>query len=132
MPVRGIRGATVTIADQPEAILTATKELLEAILRANPSLQNADIASIFFTVSEDLASAYPAQAARELGWGEVPLLCAREIPVPDSLPKCIRVLLHWNTELPQHAIQHVYLGAASELRPDLIVAKTSIVKELGS
>lgn len=129
MPVRGIRGATVTFADQPEAVLAATKELLENIQRANPSLETVDIASAIFTVSEDLASAYPAQAARELGWGDVPLLCAREIPVPGSLPKCIRVLLHWNTELPQNDIQHVYLGAAAKLRPDLRLTKTAKVME---
>jgi chorismate mutase len=105
--------------DQAETILQATRELLEAILSANPTLKPADLASVFFSVTEDLAAAYPALAARELGWNQVPLLCSREIPVPGSLPRCIRVLLHWNTDLPQHAIRHVYLGAAAELRPDL-------------
>ena len=119
MPIRGIRGATVTDIDQSEAIIEATRELLEAIFTANPTLKTADLASALFTVTEDLVSAYPARAARELGWGEVPLMCSREIPVPGSLPRCIRVLLHWNTDLPQHAIQHVYLGAAASLRPDL-------------
>jgi chorismate mutase len=119
MPLRGIRGATVAEQDQAETILQATRELLEAILSANPTLKPADLASVFFSVTEDLAAAYPALAARELGWNQVPLLCSREIPVPGSLTRCIRVLLHWNTDLPQHAIRHVYLGAAAELRPDL-------------
>jgi chorismate mutase len=105
--------------DQAETILQATRELLEAILSANPTLKPADLASVFFSVTEDLAAAYPALAARELGWNQVPLLCSREIPVPGSLPRCIRVLLHWNTDLPQSDIRHVYLGAAAELRPDL-------------
>ena len=119
MPVRGIRGATTATEDQSEAILTATRELLGAIQTANPALNPADLASAIFTVTEDLIAAYPAKAARQLGWTEVPLMCAREIPVPGSLPGCIRVLLHWNTDLPQSAIRHVYLGEAAKLRPDL-------------
>lgn len=119
MPVRGVRGATTAAEDTPEAILAATRELLQAILKANPEIQPADIASVLFTVTEDLNSAYPALAARQLGWNEVPLVCAREIPVPGSLPRCIRILLHWNTHLPQSAIQHVYLSEAKKLRPDL-------------
>lgn len=122
MPLRGIRGATVAEQDQAETILQATRELLDAILRANPTLKTADLASVFFSLTEDLAAAYPAQAARELGWDQVPLLCSREIPVPGSLPRCIRVLLHWNTDLPQHTIRHVYLGDAAELRPDVNLA----------
>ena len=119
MPVRGIRGATVASQDQPEIILAATRELLEAICAANPQLQPEDLASAIFTASGDLTSVYPAQAARQLGWVQVPLLSAREIDVPGGLPRCIRVLLHWNTDLPQPAIRHVYLGAAASLRPDL-------------
>jgi len=122
MPVRGIRGATTAAADQPAAITEATRELLGAILAANPDLRSQDLASALFTVTEDLSAAYPAAAARELGWTEVPLICAREIPVPGGLPHCIRVLLHWNTDLPQSAIRHVYLGAAAALRPDLDAA----------
>lgn len=119
MAIRGIRGATIAEADQPEAILAATRELLQAIVAANPTLCTQDLGSAFFTMTEDLSAVYPAKAARELGWGDVPLICSREIPVPDSLPRCIRVMLHWNTELPQNAIQHVYLNAAANLRPDL-------------
>ena len=119
MSLRGIRGATTTAHDQAEEILSATRELLEAILQANPALQPEDIASVIFTTTADLRAVHPARAARELGWVEVPLMCAQEIPVPEGLPLCIRVLLHWNTELPQSAIRHVYLREATGLRPDL-------------
>jgi len=119
MSLRGVRGATTAAHDQAEEILSATRELLEAILQANPTLQPEELASAIFTTTTDLQSAYPAQAARELGWLEVPLMCAQEISVPEGLPLCIRVLLHWNTELPQSTIRHVYLRDASRLRPDL-------------
>ena len=122
MPTRGIRGAVTSDADSQEAILASTRELLQAILAANPELETEDIASVFFTVTDDLSAVHPALAARQMGWTDVPLLCAREIPVPGSLPLTIRVLLHWNTELPQGAIRHVYLGDASALRPDQNVA----------
>ena len=119
MPVRGIRGATTVASDQPGEILAASRELLAAILQANPSLQSEDLASALFTLSDDLCSTYPAEAARQLGWSQVPLMCAREIPVPGGLAGCIRVLLHWNTDLPQEAVRHVYLKGAASLRPDL-------------
>ena len=119
MPVRGIRGAITVDVDQPQTILDATRELLLAIQNANPDLEVSDIASIWFTLTDDLVSAYPARAARDLGWGLTPLMCAREIPVPGGLPRCIRVLIHWNTNLPPSAIRHVYLGEAVHLRPDL-------------
>jgi chorismate mutase len=119
MTMRGVRGAIIVEQDQPEAVLAATRQLLEALLAANPGLQPEDIASAFFTVTGDIHSTYPAKAARLLGWVHVPLMCACEIDVPGSLPRCIRVLLHWNTDRPQTAVQHVYLGQAAVLRPDL-------------
>jgi chorismate mutase len=119
MALRGVRGATVVAEDNPDAILSATTKLLEAIRKANPSLLPDDIASILFTVTDDLCTVYPAQAARSLGWELVPLMCGREMPVPDGLPHCIRVLLHWNTNLSQTEVHHVYLGEAARLRPDL-------------
>ena len=119
MQVRGVRGATVVCGDEPEEIISATKELLGAILEANSELNKNNIASAIFTVTNDLKSAYPARAAREIGWDLVPLMCAQEIPVPGSLPKCIRVLLHWNTNTPQIDVHHVYLKEAARLRPDL-------------
>ncbi len=123
MPIRGIRGATTVAADDPDLILDATRELLQEILAANETMRPEDIASAFFTVTEDLASTFPAQAARQMGWDLVPMLCAREIPVPGSLPRVIRVLVHWNTETPQNQITHVYLREAVKLRPDLVAAQ---------
>lgn len=123
MPIRGIRGATTVPADDPDLILSATRELLEEILAENDTMRPEDIASAFFTVTDDLASTFPAQAARQMGWGLVPMLCAREIPVTNSLPRVIRVLVHWNTEIPQDEITHVYLRDAVKLRPDLVAAQ---------
>jgi chorismate mutase len=114
---RGIRGATTAAANTPEAILEATRELLAALATRNAFAPD-DIASAFFTVTDDLDAVHPARAARQLGWEGVALLCAREIPVPGDVPRCIRVLLHVNTERPASALSHVYLGAAMALRPD--------------
>lgn len=124
MPIRGIRGANVAQVNEPEPILAATREMLLAIREVNPALQPEDIASILFTVTDDLNAVHPALAARQLGWGNVPLMCAREIPVPNSLPSCIRVMIHWNTDLDQSAVKHVYLGKAAVLRPDLITVQS--------
>jgi chorismate mutase len=118
LPCRGIRGATTVETDSATAILEATRQLLACLVEAN-SVDVADIASAIFTVTPDLSSAFPAQAARELGWQHVALLDAQEIPVPDSLSRCVRVLVHWNTATPQQEIHHVYLGEAALLRPDL-------------
>ena len=123
MPIRGIRGATTVSADEPDQILQATRELLEEILSENQGMRPEDVASALFTVTDDLASTFPAQGARQMGWGLVPMLCAREIPVPGSLPRVIRVLVHWNTDLPQNEITHVYLRDAVKLRPDLVAAQ---------
>ena len=119
MAVRGIRGAITTDQDIDVKIRESTKLLLEEIVKVNPNLHPDDIASIFFTVSHDLSSEYPAHAAREFGWTHVPLLCAQETPVPGGLERCIRILILWNTELPQSNIRHVYLREAQKLRPDL-------------
>ena len=123
MPIRGIRGATTVDNDRSDLILRATRELLEEILTENPGMKPEDVGSAIFTVTEDLASTFPAQAAREMGWELVPMLCAREIPVPGGLPRVIRVLVHWNTELSQNEITHVYLRDAVKLRPDLVSAQ---------
>src|SRR6185369_14530947 len=112
MPIRGIRGATTVTADEPELILEATRELLEEILAENEDMRTEDIASAIFTVTDDLAATFPAQGARQMGWGLVPMMCAREIPVPGSLSRVIRVLVHWNTDVPQNKITHVYLRDA--------------------
>ena len=118
MPCRGIRGATTVETNSASHILKATGQLLTQMMETN-GIEVADIASVFFTATPDLTAAFPAQAARDLGWRQVPLLDAQEIPVPGSLPRCVRVLVHWNTPKPQEEVQHVYLREAERLRPDL-------------
>jgi len=116
MYCRGIRGATTVDHNDREEILVATMELLQIMMRQN-DLPVEDIASAIFTVTEDLDAAFPALAARQMGWNEVALMCMREIPVPGSLGKCIRVLLHVNTTRSASEIQHLYLRKAVSLRP---------------
>ena len=115
MYCRGLRGATTVEHNDRDEILTATTELLQLIIDRN-DLQAEDIASAFFTVTEDLDADFPAAAARAMGWTEVALMCAREIPVPNSLSKCIRVLLHVNTMRSAAEMQHIYLRRAVNLR----------------
>jgi chorismate mutase len=117
MACRGIRGAVCADANRAEAIRAATRALLERIVAVN-GLSDADVVSAVFTATPDLDAAYPARAARELGWTQVPLLCMQEMAVTGSLPRCIRVLIHWNTDRPPGEVQHVYLGEARALRPD--------------
>lgn len=123
MAVRGIRGATTVEADESVEVLAATGELLEAILTANQLEEFEEVVSAIFTTTADLSSTFPAEAARELGMHQVPLLCASEIPVPESMPRCIRVLLHVNTTKSQSDIVHVYLRDAQRLRPDVMSAQ---------
>jgi prephenate dehydratase len=118
MLCRGIRGATTAGENTPDQILGATEELLSALSAAN-NLDPADIASAIFSVTPDLDAAFPAQAARRMGWDHVPLLDTVEMGVPGSLPRCIRVLVNWNTDQPPYAIRHIYLRDAVGLRPDL-------------
>ncbi|NLX89964.1 MAG: chorismate mutase [Syntrophomonadaceae bacterium] len=118
MQVRGIRGAITIDEDNKSQVLDATQELLTAMQAANGFLPE-DIASVLFTVTPDVRSAFPAEAARLMGWEQVPLLCFQEIEVPGALPRCIRVLIHINTDKPQESIKHIYLGQARSLRPDL-------------
>lgn len=112
---RGVRGATFVPEDTPEAILAGTRELLAAIAEAN-GIATEDVASAFFTSTADLRSAFPARAARELGWTDVPLLGATEVDKPGGPPRCIRVLLHWNTSRRQDEIVHVYLRGSDAMR----------------
>jgi chorismate mutase len=132
MSIRGIRGATVATANEADAILAATRELLLAIRDANPSMQTDDVASILFTVSSELDAVYPAQAAHQLKWSGIPLICAREIPVPNGLPNCIRVMLHWNTDLPQSEVRHIYLKDAAQLRPDWVAQAQMAAAKAGT
>jgi len=117
MACRGLRGATTATANTPEAIHAATRELLTRLIEAN-DLRADDVASVIFTASPDLTAAYPAAAAREMGWHEVALLGAQEMDVQTGVSRCIRVLIHWNTEKAAHELIHVYLNGAATLRPD--------------
>jgi len=116
--VRGIRGANAVRANTRSAILQATRELLEAMVQVN-GVQVDDIVSVFFTLTRDLDAEFPALAAREMGWTQVPLLCAQEIDVPGAMPRCLRVLMHVHTTRSAAEIRHVYLGETAALRPDL-------------
>ena len=118
MQCRGVRGATTVDANDREEILTATRQLLALVIRRN-DIHKEDVASAIFTTTPDLDAEFPALAARQLGWIDVPLLCGHEMAVPGSLGHCIRVLIHWNTEKPQSDIHHVYVRDAQKLRPDL-------------
>ena len=117
--VRAIRGATTVTIDRAAAIRAATQTLLREITARN-AIAPGDVISALFTVTSDLTSEFPARAARDLGWVDVPLICTVEIPVPGALPRCIRVLLHIETERARAAIEHVYLEGARVLRPDLL------------
>ena len=119
MAVRGVRGATTVEADDPALIRAAARELMEEILRRNQIVDFDDVISAVFTTTQDLVAAFPAEAARAMGMNQVPLLCAMEIPVTGSMPRCIRVLLHINSDRKPKEIEHVYLREAQKLRPDL-------------
>ncbi|HEY8489511.1 MAG TPA: chorismate mutase [Dehalococcoidia bacterium] len=118
MQVRGIRGATTVERNTREAILEATTELLNEMVKAN-GIHPDDVASAIFTTSPDLNAEFPAVAARNCGWTHVALLCGHEMAVPGSLPMCLRILLHVNTERSAREIVHVYLRGAKVLRPDI-------------
>jgi chorismate mutase len=115
--LRGLRGATTADTDTGDSILEATAELLRALQEGN-GFRPDDVESAIFTSSPDLTAEYPARAARLLGWRDVPLLGAAEVAVPDGLPRCIRVLLHFYTTKPQGELKHMYLRGAAKLRPD--------------
>jgi chorismate mutase len=119
MPCRGVRGATTVEKNTREDILAATRELLELLIRQN-GIQPEDVAGVIFSATRDLDAEFPALAARELGWLDVALLCTNEMSVPGALPRCIRVLLQWNTEKTAAEIVHVYIKGAVHLRPDRV------------
>jgi chorismate mutase len=129
MPVRGIRGATTAEANTGEAIVEATEELLRDLVRLN-DLDPAEIAFAYFTTTPDLNAEFPALAARRLGWLEVPLLCGHDmavrLPNPRGVPMCIRILLLYNTDLPQSAMRFAYLRGADAIRVDLDQLKESM------
>ena len=115
--IRGVRGATTAEANTREAILAATNELLCLMIEAN-NIEPDDVASAIFTTTIDLNADYPALAARALGWHDVALMCMHEMNVPHGLRHCIRILLHWNTDVAARDVKHVYLRGAVNLRPD--------------
>lgn len=118
MAVRGVRGAITVAENTKEEILQASRELLEEIIQRN-GLAPDDIISVLFTATNDLDAAYPAVAAREMGWTGIPLLCAAEMHVAGSLRRCIRVLIQVETRLARDEVRHVYLREARVLRPDI-------------
>jgi chorismate mutase len=127
---RGIRGATTVDANTAEDIIEATDDLLRALIRLN-DLRPEDVASAFFTTTVDLTAAFPALAARNLGWTEVPLLCAHEMDVPGALDKVVRILLHVNTRRGADEIRHVYLRGARALRPAWALGDDELDEALG-
>jgi chorismate mutase len=116
--VRGVRGAITATENTAEAIVTATRELLLEMIQAN-GIEQDHVASVIFTTTPDLNAAYPAQAARAVGWRHTAVLGCTEMNMPEGLPRCIRILIHWNTMRRLDEIVHVYMNGASQLRPDL-------------
>ncbi len=113
-----VRGATTVVRDEPGLIVAATRELLSELFTVN-QIEPEQIVSIIFTVTPDIVSEFPAVAAREMGLANTPLICAQEIPKEQALPLCIRVMLHFYTDLAKDGIRAVYLHNAVKLRPDL-------------
>ena len=118
MAVRAIRGAIQVDADEREAILEGTAELVAQVMSRN-ELAADDVISVLFTVTPDLTAEFPALAARKTGFHAVPLMCATEIPVPGAMPRVVRLMAHVDTDRPRSAIQHVYLRGAVALRLDI-------------
>lgn len=118
MSVRAIRGAVQVDADEREAILEATTELVAAVMERN-DLTPDDVISVLFTVTPDLTAEFPALAARKIGFHAVPLMCATEIPVPGAMPRVVRLMAHVETDSSRADIQHVYLRGAMALRLDI-------------
>ena len=116
--MRGVRGATTVDKNTAEAILEATQKLLKSLVETN-HIHEDDVASVIFTTTPDLNAVFPAKAARDMGWHRTGLMGAQEVDVPNGIPMCIRILIHWNTELTLDEIQHVYMRGAMALRPDL-------------
>lgn len=116
--VCGVRGAIRVTQNTRQDILHAATELLNAMVRAN-DIPEEEISSIFFTLTPDLDAGFPAHAARDLGWTNMGLLCAREVAVPGAMTRVLRILIHANLPRRQNEIRHQYLGETTSLRPDL-------------
>ena len=120
--VRGVRGATTVTANDADLIIAATEALLRTIIDANGIDEDA-VASVFFTTTPDLTAAYPAKAARNIGWRHTALMGMQEMDNPNGLAHCIRVLIHWNTEKAQDELVHIYMNGAEKLRPDFLATR---------
>jgi chorismate mutase len=116
--VRALRGATTVDADEADQIRERTVALLEEMVQRN-GVHHDDIISVLFTATDDIHAMFPATAARDIGFGDIPLICARELDIVGATPRCIRVLMHLTTEQEREALRHVYLEGASGLRDDL-------------
>lgn len=120
MMMRGIRGAITVSADQPDEILKETKNLVLEMAMKN-DVEPERVASVIISTTTDISSAFPAKAVRTIeNWTFVPVMCTHEMEVPGSMPLCIRVMMHANTEKSQQEINHIYMNDAVKLRPDLI------------
>jgi chorismate mutase len=128
MMFRGVRGATTVAANNADLIVSAARELLGALIDAN-DIHEDHVASVIFTTTPDLTAAYPAKAARIVGWTQTALLGCQEMDNPDGLPRCIRVLIHWNTDKALSEINHVYLNGAESLRPDLHTRSQMLISQ---
>ena len=123
--IRGVRGAITVLADQPEEVLKETRRLVLEMAKEN-KIEPDHVASVIISTTTDISSAFPAKAVRTIEeWNYVPVMCTHEMDVPGSMPLCIRVMMHVNTELGQQEIHHVYLNEAAKLRPDL-TAKSQV------
>lgn len=130
MLVRGVRGAITVDENTAEVILSATEEMLVWLIEAN-GIEEVDVASVLFTSTPDINAAFPAKAARNMGWRQVALMGFQEIDVPEGLKMCVRVLIHWNTDKGNHEIKHAFLRGATALRPDLVKkSKNTHTKDL--
>ncbi|MEM9951987.1 MAG: chorismate mutase [Chloroflexota bacterium] len=127
MMVRGVRGAITVSENSAEAILDTTEEMLKWLIEQN-NIQEDEVASVLFTSTPDLNAAFPAKAARNMGWRHVALMGFQEIDVPEGLKMCVRVLIHWNTDKSNRELKHAFLRGAAALRPDL-VKKAKLAEE---
>lgn len=128
MLVRGVRGAITVNENTAEAILSATEEMLNWVIEAN-DIKEEDVASVLFTSTPDINAAFPAKAARNMGWRHVALMGFQEIDVPEGLKMCVRVLIHWNTSKSNRELKHAFLRGATALRPDLVKKSKSTDSE---
>ncbi len=130
MMIRGVRGAITVEEDSAEAIWAATGELLQALIEQN-GIEEEQVASVFFSATPDLTAAFPAKAARDLGWTQTALMGMQEMDVPGGVRHCIRILIHWNTTKRIDELNHIFLRGAVVLRPDLSTEQKNLMNGKG-